>query len=117
MILARGLYQAPSFIKKIFHNWSYRSLKRPQRLRKLMNWDALQFDSHLYFYSPRLALNPEVSGQLPKLQGDLCPTDAITWGKQEVGIDFLVCTRCHFCLESNPENFRSSHDLAHFLKT
>lgn len=82
-----------------------------------MNWDSLSYKNRLYFYSPRLALNPEAFTQLPKLRGDLCPVDAITWEKQAVEIDFSICTRCHFCLESEPQNFRSSHDLVHFLKT
>lgn len=92
-------------------------MKRPQRVRKLMSWDNLEYDSRLYFYSPRLALNPEVVGPMPSLRGDLCPTEAMTWGKQVVEIDLSLCTRCHFCLESEPEKFRSSHDLDHFLKS
>ncbi len=117
MILSRGLYRAPGFIRSVIHQWQYRALKRPNKLKKLMKWDGLQFYSQMYFYSPRLALNPEFSGRMPELRGDLCPTDAMTWEKQVVEIDFSLCTRCHFCLESEPENFSSSHDLAHFIKT
>lgn len=117
MILSRELYRPPTLFKKIWHRWRYRSIQRVGRVRKLMNWDELSFEFKPYIYSPRLALNPEAFGQMPKLRGDLCPSDAINWEKQEVVIDFSLCTRCHFCLESEPENFRSSHDLDHFHKT
>lgn len=82
-----------------------------------MGWDGLSFEERPYFYSPRLILNPEYYGQASKLRSDLCPTEAITWKQHDVEIDLSVCIRCAFCLEAEPQNFRSSHDLDHFLKS
>lgn len=117
MILSRELYQVPTFLNKFWNNWSYRSLVREDKVKKLLKWDQLEEKDHPYFYSPRLALTPEGKGQMPTLSLSLCPVNAIFTEKQVPTVDSALCTRCHFCLESKPENFCSSSDLDHFLKT
>ncbi|GEM_PF-4463808 len=117
MILSRELYQVPSLLTRFWYSWNYRSLMKEEKVKKLLKWDQLDQEDHPYFYSPRLALTPEGKGQLPTLNSDLCPVNAISTKKQVPIVDNSLCTRCHFCLESNPENFCSSTDLDHFLKT
>jgi len=117
MILSRDLYQARSVIKQIWHKWKWRSLQKPNRLKTIMNWDKLSYGNRFYFYSPRLALDPEVIMPQTSVNLDICPTGALSKTERGVVINKTLCTRCHFCLELEPDLFRSSNDLDQVLKS